>query len=226
MSEQPRPADLDVPVSVPAIQRFYSAVAPAYDEYTEQFEAAAKARGVELLGRQPGERYLEVATGGGANFVRVAAATGIDGMAGVDLAPGMIEVARGVLTGAGMPVPLLLGDARQLPVASESVDCLLNSYMLDLIPNEVIPTVLGEFHRVLRPGGRLVLVNLTEGEGDDEAFSADWKRRYREDPVQLGACRPVVVTPLLPQLGFDVQRRDYVGGEGRWPAEVVLAIRA
>lgn len=226
MSEQLRPADLDVPVSVPAIQRFYSEMAPAYDGYTEQFEAAAKARGVELLARQPGERYLEVATGGGANFARVVASSGIDGAVGVDLSPGMIEVARGVLAEAGLHAPLLLGDARQLPLASESVDCLLNSYMLDLIPNDEIPTVLGEFHRVLRPGGRLVLVNLTEGEGGDEAFSADWKRRYREDPVQLGACRPVVVTPLLPQLGFEVQRRDYVGGEGRWPAEVVLATRA
>jgi ubiquinone/menaquinone biosynthesis C-methylase UbiE len=226
MSDELRAADLDVPVSVPAIQQFYSQVAPGYDEYTEQFEAAAKARGVELLAREPGERYLEVATGGGANFGRVAQATGIDGMAGVDLAPGMIEVARGVLASAGLPAPLVMGDARRLPVASESVDCLLNSYMLDLIPNDEMATVLGEFHRVLRPGGRLVLVNLTEGEGADEAFSVDWKRRYEEDPVQLGACRPVVVTPLLPQVGFDVRHREYVGGEGRWPAEVVLAIRA
>jgi ubiquinone/menaquinone biosynthesis C-methylase UbiE len=226
MTDSTRAADLDVPVSVPVIQQFYSQVASGYDEYTEPFEAAAKARGVELLARQPDERYLEVATGGGANFARVAEATGIDGMAGIDLSPGMIEVARGVLAGVGLRAPLLMGDARQLPVATASVDCLLNSYMLDLIPNDEMVTVLAEFHRVLRPGGRLVLVNLTEGEGADEAFSADWKRRYQENPVQLGACRPVVVTPLLPQVGFDAQQREYVGGEGRWPAEVLLAIRA
>lgn len=226
MSEITPASELDVPVSVPSIQRFYSGAAPQYEQFTDQYEAAAKARGVELLDRQPGERYLEVAVGGGGVFTSIIESSGIEGVVGVDLSAGMLAVTAERLRGAGHSPPLIRADARGLPFPDESFDCVFNSYMLDLIPNDVIPRVLAEFRRVLRPGGRLVLVNLTEGEGADAEFSADWKRRYQDDPMPLGACRPVVVAPSLPSLGFGELHREYVGGEGRWPAELVRVVRA
>jgi demethylmenaquinone methyltransferase/2-methoxy-6-polyprenyl-1,4-benzoquinol methylase len=84
----------------------------------------------------------------------------------------MISLARERLDGAGAaPVPVLLADARFLPFRERAFDCLFNSYMLDLIPTPDIGQIVNEFLRVLRPGGRVVLANLTEGEGDDVAFS-------------------------------------------------------
>ena len=95
--------------------------------------------------------------------------------------------------------------------------------MLDLIPAPDIGQIVNEFLRVLRPGGRIVLANLTEGEGDDVAFSDDWKARYLKDPVRLGGCRPVLATAFLKAAGFTDVQRTYCGGSESWPTEVVTA---
>ena len=81
--------------------------------------------------------------------------------------------------------------------------------------------VLADCRRVLRPSGRLVLLNLTEGEGEDAAFTDDWKRRFAVDAEGFGGARPVRLAPLLEELGFRDVRRRYVGGE--WPSELLLA---
>ena len=217
---------LDVPVSQARIQRFYSDAAPVYDDFTDEHEAAAKARAIALLARRQGERYLEVATGTGKTFAQVIAESGAEGVVGVDMAPGMIAVARTRLREQGCDAtPLQLGDARALPFGDERFDCLFNSYMLDLIPTDEIPQVVAEFWRVLRPGGRLVLVNLTEGEGDDEAFSSDWKARYEREPEALGACRPVLATAMVEAQGFVGVERQYSGHGESWPSEIVVARR-
>ena len=46
---------------------------------------------------------------------------------------------------------------------------------------------------MLRCGGRLALVNLTEGEGDDTQFVSDWIERFSAGPIQVGGRRPLVV---------------------------------
>ncbi len=214
---------LDVPVARDQIQRFYSGAAPAYDSQTAQFEAEPKALAISKLSRQKGEKLLEVAVGTGAGVLEVARTSGPDGIVGIDLAPGMLNVTRKRLAEAGVRrVPLFLADALHLPFKDRSFDCLLNSYMLDLIPNEDTSQVLGEFLRVLKPGGRIVLANLTEGEGDDAAFSAAWKERFLANPLQLGACRPVLAKPHLEAAGFEHITREYRGGSS-WPTEVVTA---
>jgi ubiquinone/menaquinone biosynthesis C-methylase UbiE len=45
----------------------------------------------------------------------------------------------------------------------EQFDVLINNYMFDLIPFDQMDTVLAEFNRVLKKGGKLVLVNMTIG---------------------------------------------------------------
>jgi hypothetical protein len=81
--------------------------------------------------------------------------------------------------------------------------------------------VLSEFRRVLRPGGRQIMVNLTEGEGDDVEFSAGWKQAYEKNPESLGACRPVVVEPAAREVGFVDLNREYFGHGESWPSEVL-----
>ncbi len=213
---------LDVPVGRTRIQHWYGENAPHYDELTAENEAVPKARALELLDRQPGERYLEVAIGTAMTFAEVVAGSGVEGAYGVDLAPGMMDVARARLREQGVEhAPFSLADARSLPFPDGSFDVLFNSYMLDLIPTDEIPVVLAEFRRVLRPGGRLILVNLTEGEGDDTEFSAGWKQAYERDPESLGACRPVVVEPMARELGFEGLQREYFGHGQSWPSEIL-----
>ncbi len=137
---------LDAPLSKHRIQRFYSTAAPICDQHTAEHEAKAKRRAVDLLDRHPGERCLEVALGTGMTFAEITGKSGLAAAVGVDMAPGMIDVARRRLRDAGpASAPFALADARVLPFPDASFDCLFNSYMLDLIPTAEIPLVLAEF---------------------------------------------------------------------------------
>ena len=217
---------LDQPATRREVHGFYAGAATVYDDLTMEHEAKPKALALELLDRKPGERYLEVAVGTGLSFAAVVEQSGVGAAFGVDMTIDMIGVSRGRLAEQGVALaPFSLADARSLPFPDESFDCLFNSYMLDLIPTPEIPTVLAEFFRVLRPGGRLVLVNLTEGEGDDIAFSTGWKENFVKDPVSLGACRPVVVGPLMASSGFTDAERTYTGHGESWPSEIIVARR-
>ena len=116
---------------------------------------------------------------------------------------------------------LALGDAYDLAFPDESFDMVLNSYMFDLLPTEDFVPVLREFLRVLRPGGRLVMVNMTQGA---RWYNHLWESLYRLHPPLMGGCRGVVVEPFLRQAGFTNTRRAYVS-QWTFPSEVVYGER-
>jgi demethylmenaquinone methyltransferase/2-methoxy-6-polyprenyl-1,4-benzoquinol methylase len=219
---EPR-AILDVPLSRNEIRGFYGAASRQYDDMTARYEAKPKAAALQRMARHPGERYLEVAVGTGVSIVEQVSQTGAEGVVGIDLTRPMVALTRERLAAAGAAqVPLLLADARHLPFSNATFDCLFNSYMLDLIPTAEIPVILAEFRRVLKRGGRLVLANLTEGQGKDAGFSVAWKERFLADPIRLGGCRPVMASDMVKAAGFVRVQRSYIGGES-WPTEIVSA---
>ena len=176
---------------------------------------------------QPGDRVLEVAVGPGLSLVELARAAGPDTpVIGVDLSPGMLQTARQALTRAGViNADLRLADATKLPFADNSFDVLYNAYMLDLIPNASMPTILAEFHRVLAPGGRIVLLNMSK---PDAATTTLRERLYRRLPTWvvlyvLGGCRPVMVADQVAAAGFSDVERIYLAAG--MPSEVVIAHR-
>ncbi len=78
---------------------------------------------------------------------------GVDAF-GVDLSPGMIDVARREHPGLRFEV----GSMTDLDLPAASVTGLLAWQSLIHVPDEEVPTVLGHFHRALRPGGPLQLL--------------------------------------------------------------------
>ena len=109
----------------------------------------------EALAASPGERILDVGCGPGFYCVELAADVGSSGsVVGVDSSPAMLELAARRCAGHE-GVELRRGDAVALPVDDASVDGALCVQVLEYIPD---PTVaLAEMHRVLRPGGRVVV---------------------------------------------------------------------
>lgn len=119
---------------------------------------------------------------------------GVDAF-GIDLAPGMVEVARRTYPGLRFEV----GSMLDLPLADQSVTGVLASYSIIHVPWELRPQVFAEFFRVLAPGGALQVVFQV---GDEhlrrsEAFG---------HPVSISAYRqrPEAVSQLLRDAGFEM----------------------
>jgi ubiquinone/menaquinone biosynthesis C-methylase UbiE len=214
------PQPLPNPLDVARLGEIYSRTAAFYDGIVADKQAGPKLEALHQLARRPGERFLEVGVGTAWTFHRLIAETGPAEAYGIDVALGMLEVARDRF---GSPSALLLSDARDLPFPNASFDCLLNTYTFEVLATPDIAPVIDECLRVLRPGGRLAVVNLTEGQGDDAVMIDDWKRRYAEDPEFFGGARPLQLQPMLEAHGFVNVKRTYVGPD--WPSEVLLAFR-
>ena len=217
---------LENPIDPGRLQEIYSRTAAFYDDVVAEHQAAAKELAIETLNRRTGESFLEVGFGTAWALVRIIRESGAERVFGVEAALGMIDVARTRLRseGAGQP-ELVLGDLRGLPFADQEFDCLLCTYTLEVLPEPVIYQALAEMRRVLRAGGRLVIVDLTEGEGGDAAMIENWKQRYARGPEFFGGARPLRLLPLLEASGFYQAERRYSGHGAGWPSEVVLAAK-
>jgi SAM-dependent methyltransferase len=106
---------------------------------------------VRRLDPQPGERFLDVATGTGAVAIRAAQA-GAD-VTGIDLAPALVETARRLAAEQGLEIRFDVGDAEALPYNEASFDAVASSMGVIFTPSHA--AAASELARVCRPGGRL-----------------------------------------------------------------------
>ena len=203
------------------ISDLYRKIAPGYDLWARVTESKARDRCLEIAAIQDGESVLEVAVGTGLAFQRILKANPSGRNEGIDLTEAMLIRAEKRAASAGIKnYHLAVGDAHALDFPDNDFDVLINNYMFDLLPEDDFPTVLAEFRRVLRPGGRLVLVNMTKGV---RWYNSIWEWVYRMNPAWLGGCRGVQVLPLLGQIGFVTLGREYIS-QMTFPSEVVCAV--
>jgi SAM-dependent methyltransferase len=114
------------------------------------------------LGRlAPGERVLDLGSGAGTDSLIAAQMVGARGrVTGVDMTPEMLAKARAAATEMGAEnVDLLEAEAEQLPFVDASFDVVISNGVIDLIPDK--DAVFGELSRVLAPGGRLQIADVT-----------------------------------------------------------------
>jgi ubiquinone/menaquinone biosynthesis C-methylase UbiE len=215
---------LENPLDSRRLQEIYSRTAAFYDQVVAEHQAAAKLIAISMLNRQPGERLLELAIGTGWAFTRILRESGPENAVGLEVAPGMLDVARDRLTSdlAALPA-LLLGDSAALPFREASFDCLFSTYTLECMPETLIAESLEEMRRVLSPNGRLVIADLTDGEAEDAAMTDEWKAGFARDPEFYGGARPILLRPFLEASGFRTVDRRYSGHGESWPSEIVMA---
>lgn len=204
----------------PQVTAAYSRVAPLYDLWARFTETRARERGLALADIRDGERVLEVAVGTGLAFEEILRRNPNGLNEGIDLTEGMLARARAKAErSAARNWRLRTGDAYALDFPDASFDLVLNDYMFDLLPEADFPKVIGEFRRVLAPGGRLVLVNLARA--DTLAYAA-WHALWKAAPSLVGGCRGVDVAAPLEAAGFKVETREFVSQWG-FPSEAILA---
>lgn len=103
---------------------------------------------------------LDVGTGPGALAIEIAMRCGSCSVIGVDVAPEMLATAEDRARGAGVAdrVAFRVADAAALPLADGSVDVAVST--LSLHHWRDVPAILRELHRVVRPGGHVLIYDL------------------------------------------------------------------
>lgn len=194
--------------------------APVYGFWSGLFESRAVQRAYESARLSGGESILEVATGGGEFHATLLKTPGLKRCVGVDLSGPMLAKAGRRLALRGIARPnLCRADALYLPFAHSAFDILFNLYMLDLLLEEDIPAVLREFDRVLKPGGRLIVLSMAE---QASIVNAIWMGLYHSSRVLVGGCRPLPVAELLVSNGWRIDLQEKISQSG-FRSELIVA---
>ena len=127
---------------------------------------AMRERTVDLANLKPGESILEVGCGTGELTQRARLRVGVDGrVCGIDPSAEMIAVARDKGERAGLDIDYRVASVEALPLPDASVDVVLSSLMMHHLPGELKQQGLAEVRRVLKPGGRLLIVDFKRATG-------------------------------------------------------------
>ncbi len=137
---------------------------------------------------QPGEHVLDIGSGPGLLAAEMAEEVGADGRVhGIDPSDSMLAIARHGET----PVDYSLGDALSLPFADEQFDVVVSTQVYEYVDD--IAGALAEARRVLRPGGRLLVL-------DTDWDSIVWHSSDRERMERvLAAWNEHLADPYLPR---------------------------
>jgi demethylmenaquinone methyltransferase/2-methoxy-6-polyprenyl-1,4-benzoquinol methylase len=140
------------------VEAMFDRIAPRYDALnrilTLRMDVGWRREAVRMLALAPGARVLDLACGTG-DLCRTLAAAG-HAPVGVDFSAGMLKAAR-------TDAPLVRGDALRLPFADATFDGLTCGFALRNFA--ALAPVLAECARVVRPGGRLALLDVAEPAG-------------------------------------------------------------
>jgi demethylmenaquinone methyltransferase / 2-methoxy-6-polyprenyl-1,4-benzoquinol methylase len=147
------------------VRRVFDSVAERYDVMNDLMSLglhrAWKAFALAIARPRPGERILDVATGSGDLAVALCRRTDPGGEVWIsDINRRMLERGRDRLLDAGLAVPAVQCDAERLPFATGYFDCVSVGFGLRNMTRK--DAALAEMARVLKPGGRLVVLEFSK----------------------------------------------------------------
>jgi SAM-dependent methyltransferase len=178
--------------------RYHDVAADSYDSKwgidfgeTGQGQVLGKLR--KLLGSELDRGYdrsLEIGAGTGYFSLNLLQAGVVSEATCTDISPGMVATLAGNARRLGLQVKTARADAESLPFSDESFDLVLGHAVLHHLPN--LRRAFAEFHRVLRPGGRIVFAGEPSRLGDRiasvpkrgaHALAPAWRRLLRARPA-------------------------------------------
>jgi demethylmenaquinone methyltransferase/2-methoxy-6-polyprenyl-1,4-benzoquinol methylase len=146
------------------VRGVFDSVAQRYDLMNDLMSMglhrAWKAYTIMVANPQPGQRVLDIAGGTGDLALAFARKVGSTGqVVHTDINESMLRVGRDRLLDAGVVLPTMVCDAEKLPFASESFDLVSVAFGLRNMTHK--EQALAEMNRVLRPGGKLLVLEFS-----------------------------------------------------------------
>ena len=152
--------------------RYHDVAASGYDSkwgidfgevgQTQVLGKLRKVLGAEL--DQGYDRSLEIGAGTGYFSLNLLQSGAVRQATCTDISPGMVRTLAGNAARLGLTVRTARADAESLPFADQSFDLVLGHAVLHHLPN--VERAMHEFHRVLRPGGRIAFAGEPSRTGD------------------------------------------------------------
>ena len=178
--------------------RYHDVAADSYDakwgiDFGEIGQGQVLGKLRKLLGPELDRGYdrsLEIGAGTGYFSLNLLQAGVVTQATCTDISPGMVATLAGNARRLGLEVRTARADAESLPFSDESFDLVLGHAVLHHLPN--LRRAFAEFHRVLRPGGRIVFAGEPSRLGDRiasvpkrtaHALSPAWRRLLRARPA-------------------------------------------
>lgn len=143
---------------------------------------------------------------------------------GVDASRTMVTLSQQRLKRFGDRALVRLSDGwMDIETPDRQIDCIVSTYVLDLLPETTVGEFLDEAHRVLTPDGRLCVAGLTHGTTlMSKMVMAVWRTVHWIQPKWVGGCRPIRVVAMLDPEKWEVLHSETVVAWGM-PSEVLVA---
>ncbi len=156
-------AQVDETEKADKVREVFRSVAPNYDIMNDLMSGGMhrlwKKFTVDLANVQPGEKILDVASGTADLASALAKRAGAANVWQTDINEAMLRVGRDRLANEGLATPHALADGEKLPFASESFDLVSVAFGLRNMTHK--DEALAEMTRVLKPGGRLLVLEFS-----------------------------------------------------------------
>lgn len=138
---------------------------PTYDSYMRNVtfgrERVLREATVNLAGVKPGDCILEVGCGTGTLTLTAKKKAGVSGRVyGIDLIPGMIEASKQKAAQTNEEITFQVAGIDSIPFSDSKFDVVMCSFMIFHMSEEVRKKGISEIQRVLKPQGRLLVVDL------------------------------------------------------------------
>ena len=202
-----------------AAQELFAPLGPTYDRYARLLSFGQDPRWRSFLASRieagPGDTVLDVATGTAAVAIELARSHGCR-VAGVDQSAEMLAAGRRRVRAAGLESAIELREARaeELPFEDAAFDGLTVTYLLRYVDDP--PAALRELARVVRPGGRIAMLDFFVPGG--AVARASWEGYVRVALPLLGRAISPGWGSVGSFLGPSIR-----GFWKRWPLERLLA---
>ncbi|CAE6499470.1 unnamed protein product [Rhizoctonia solani] len=150
---------------------------------------------------RPGEVVVDLGCGGGMDVILASDKVGNSGKVyGIDMSEDMLAVAKKNIQARNLTnVELIHSSIDNLPLPSNTVDCIISNCVLNLIPGDEKQATLGEAYRVLKSGGRLAISDIVERKPMPEDIKQD---AISYVGCVAGAIDAVLYRQLLANVGF------------------------